>query len=89
MQLTSGRRLFVLLAHQEPSVHPQGQEPRLARASNSGTLLGPEGSEMNLRTVYPYEPIGFRWSGIELRRYRSYFENFTVDASILLEITSY
>ena len=44
---------------------------------------------MNLRTVYPYEPIGFRWSGIELRRYRSYFENFTVDASILLEITSY
>jgi hypothetical protein len=63
----------------------------------SGTLLGPEGSARKSWfpwTAFSYEPPGSAREGESGRRGvfvrdRSYFENFTVDASIFVVTTSY
>jgi hypothetical protein len=64
--------------------------------NKSGTLLGPEGSDFNSnpRTAIPLELPGDRSNSVarkagEFLRDRTYFENFTVDASIFVVTTSY
>ncbi|GAA3549069.1 hypothetical protein AFL01nite_30170 [Aeromicrobium flavum] len=73
-----------------------GVEIRISHGGNSGTLLGPEGSALVSSGGFlgPYIPTNLltllrarqAWKFV---RDRSYFENFTVDASIFVVTTSY
>lgn len=87
------RRLFGLVKAKSVSTARKGVEPRSKDFTESGTLLGPEGSarqEVVSRTAYSAnrQDYGLGRRGTRMRD-RSYFENFTVDASIFVVTTSY
>jgi hypothetical protein len=93
------RRLFGWLFAACWLVHPAvvGQERWWVVGGESDTLLGPEGSSSRVWFLGPcvlvnrqVVPVGVGLVGVGVGVWdRSYFENFTVDASIFVVTTSY
>ena len=99
MRLSSlvDRRLVGLVGVMSVSTVLRDVERRFEPFIESGTLLGPEGSARQSWfpwTAYLHEPSGLSREGRlgrrgNFMRDRTYFENFTVDASIFVVTTSY
>jgi hypothetical protein len=91
--LTSGTSITwpEVLARPSSTSPPGEWKTRSSRVTGSGTLLGPEGSSSSITSVGTLTPrtAAVAVSVEPVRELRPLLENYTVDASIFVVMTSY